>query len=507
MNLFAAHFRSLLFFGLSLGLFACGGDACQQLNSQIKDALDDGRITATESAGLLAFVQDPGNELSKKCSNLRIANGQPDRAALLAFIQKNPTYWKTTQKTGQPPVVEGLTAETSKPLRAKLYLEASASMFPYDASNGQGQFKQAITDLLTPFENSQPGQTKLAVVNDKVYDLEMSFTDFIAQPNSYAPTVRKGNPSYTDFDLIFRQILTDLADDEVAVVASDLIYSPKNGAGVNPEKMMGMGERLMTNVFAGPANKTALLVVQLSSDYTGKYYSETAHRFVVSPGQRPYYLCLMARNATMTRLLADPSRYDILHLPGFQNFWLFSNATAQPQPLYTVLLNDAAKKGTLQQATAELKTRAKTIHALEGVGADKLTKTLVIPVAVDLSALNLPEATKTDPGQYEVIGPDGFKVTKITAYGQTEGKPAGPQQTTHKLLLTSTNPARNDRKITIGLRRTFPPQWIADSHTNNDTQPDTQTTFGLQNLLTGIERAYNPTNQPTYFKLTITLAE
>ncbi len=496
--------RILLFFGLFLGLAACGSDPCKILNGQIADALDDGSVSQTEADGLLAFVTDPGNELGKKCSQLRTADGQPDPTALLTFIKRNPTYWKLRQKTGQDPVVAGFGIASIKPLHAKLYLEASASMFPYDNSRGSGDFKRAIVNVLTPFENGQPGQTKLAVVNDKVYDLNMSFPDFIGQPNLYAPTVRQGDKNFTDFDLIFRQILTDLNEDDVAVLASDLIYSPKNKAGASTAKVMGMGESLMTNVFAGAADKTALLVVQLSTDFNGPYYSETAHKSVPSPGQRPYYLCIMARNATMQRILADPARYDMQHLPGFQNFWLFSRAMAQELPTYTVLPNDPAHKGNLRQSSDELKSRTKAIHAIEAK-PDVVTKTLVIPVAVDLSALHLPEATKTDPAQYEILGPDNCRVTQVTAYGKAEGKPAGPQQTTHKLLLTSTKPARNNRTITIAMRRTFPPAWVTNSHANDDSQPDTETTFGLKNLLQGIEQAYNPTQQPTYFKLTLTL--
>lgn len=266
-----------------------------------------------------------------------------------------------------------------------------------------------------------------------------------------------------------------------------------------------MGEGLINRVFSDVSDKTSLLIVQLSADYTGKYYSEAARRWVSAPAERPYYLCLMARNATMQRILSDPSRYDIQNLPGFKNFWLFSNATQQISPLYTVLLKDKAKKGTLIQNSDEVKARIKTVHTLESVMPDVVTKTLTIPVAIDISQLYLPESTKTDPAQYEVIGPDGFQIKEISAYGQTDGKPAGYLQTTHKLLLFSKNPVKTDRTITITMRRTFPPRWVAQSHTDDDSQPDTQTTFGLQNLLRGVEEAYNPTHQPTYFKLTLTL--
>jgi hypothetical protein len=104
----------------------------------------------------------------------------------------------------------------------------------------------------------------------------------------------------------------------------------------------------------------------------------------------------------------------------------------------------------------------------------------------------------TDKNQYVVEGKDNFRVTSIQPYTGTSG-------TTHKLLLTTDKPARGDRTATIRLRRQFPPRWIANTSTTNDNPVDAGSTFGLQNLLQGVERAYNPTNQTEYFTLTINL--
>ena len=108
----SCRFAAILFLGTcAYGLTACTSP-CTQLDSQITDALDDNLISTKESAGLVAFISDPANDFTKKCSNLRTANGKPDKATLLAFIQKNKTYWKQRQKNGQPPIVEGLATET-----------------------------------------------------------------------------------------------------------------------------------------------------------------------------------------------------------------------------------------------------------------------------------------------------------------------------------------------------------------------------------------------------------
>ncbi len=481
-------------------LTGCKSNSCKQLNNNISEALSDNRIASDESKELLEFIKDPGNEFTSNCSNLRAVNGQPDQVSLLTFIKNNRTY-KKNQNEGKTPVVEGLTVETDKPLRAKLYLEASRSMFPYDNPNGQGKFKAAIQRLLTPFENEQPGQTKLAIVNDKVYDLTMSYSDFIGRSNLYAHESLPGDSSFTDFDLIFKQILKDLNEGEIAVLASDLIYSPRD-KGASPAKIMEMGAGLMNTLFGPVANTTSLLVLQMSADYTGRYYSETARNWVEAPEQRPYYLCLMARNATMQRLLADAAHHNLEHLPGFRNFWFFSRTTLQAVPIYTVLFNDKSQKGKYRKHSDEVTDQDKTIHSLEKVTADPATNKLTIPIAVDLSKLYLPDAVKTNRGQYEITGPDGFQIQSITAFGSTPDE----FKTTHKFLLTSNKPLNRERTVIISMRRTFPPAWVRESHTDNDAQPDIKTTFGLQNLLQGIERAYNAENQETYFTIEISLA-
>lgn len=387
-------------------------------------------------------------------------------------------------------------------LTAKLYLEASGSMFPYDAPTTNGEFKRAITQLLTPFENQQPGQTQLFVANDKVYDLDLSFNAFIKKGNLYDKASKKGNASYTDFDLIFGDILTNLNAGEVAVLASDLIYSPRNPAGISTQKVMNMGEELMTNAF-GPYRKThSVLVLQLEADFQGTYYPQTGGKPKSYSGPRPYYLVLMARNATMQQFLANRATHDFTRLPGFQNFYLFTDAAATT-PFYTILVRDAAKKGNFSRNDDELKAGAKATHAIESIEADRVSKGLSVPVAVNFSTLYLPGSTLTDASQYSVEGKDNFRVSRATAYGETPG----PQGTTHKLVLTTDKPTRSNRTATIRLRRSFPPRWVTNSHTETDTTPDAETTVGLQNLLRGIERAYNPTNQPYYCAMMISLAD
>ena len=205
----------------------------------------------------------------------------------------------------------------------------------------------------------------------------------------------------------------------------------------------------------------------------------------------------------MQRLYQDQTyqtirRFD--QLPGFADSWFFGRDTKMATPFYSVLVTDPSRKGRFKRANEEVRSHAKAVHTLTDVQPDVADKSLTIPVAVDLSALRLPASLLTDASQYIAEGKDNFNVSAVQPY-------AGANGTTHKLLLTTPKPARGERQALIRLRRQFPPRWIANTNTTNDASPDANSTFGIQNLLQGVERAYNPNNQTEYFTLTINFKE
>ncbi len=243
-----------------------------------------------------------------------------------------------------------------------------------------------------------------------------------------------------------------------------------------------------------------MLVLKLTADFDGTYYSwnNTKQKY---KGERPYYLCLIGRTETLQRLYTDPAYQTIRQferLPGFEDSWFFGRDAKAVEPFYTVLVTDPARKGRFKRAAEEVRARTKAVHALDDVQPDVTDKSLAIPVAVDLSALRLPASLLTDVSQYDVSGKDNFRVSAVQTYSGANG-------TTHKLLLSTDKPARGARTAVIRLRRQFPPRWISQTNTTNDIPVDATSTFGLQNLLQGVERAYNPNNQTEYFTLTINL--
>ena len=498
------HLYSLLFLFLSFwGLTSCS-NSIDDLDSQISESLEnDNALDVTEKDALRVFIVSKSKELAKeqKTKTLITPDGKVNEAALMAYIKRNRTYRSLAKKAGKAPTLDDAsTATSSQPIRLKLYLEASASMFPYDVPGGNGAFKRTLNDVLTEFDAISPGQGKLYVVNTEVNDLGLSLPQFFKENNIFTVAKTKGKTTSTDFEKIFTDILSNTSGNELSVLVSDLIYSDPNLTGMSAQKTLDAATSLLTTVFNPYAGTHSMLVIKLKGGYDGTYYSWNNAKKKYT-GDRPYYLCLIARNETMQQLYQDATyetirRFD--QLPGYENSWFFGRDSKAITPFYSILVTDPARKGRFKRSDAEIRNHDKAVHSLTDVQPDVADKNLTIPVAVNLSALRLPASLLTDPSQYEVVGKDNFRVSAVQPYSGANG-------TTHKLLLTTNKPARGERTATIRLKRQFPPRWIASTNTTNDASPDASSTFGIQNLLQGVERAYNPNNQTEYFTLTLNL--
>ena len=56
-------------------------------------------------------------------------------------------------------------------------------------------------------------------------------------------------------------------------------------------------------------------------------------------------------------------------------------------------------------------------------------------------------------------------------------------------------------------RRNFPPEWVEESntiHDQSDKIPNFEhTTYGIKNMLGGIDKAYNPNQEEYFYKITL----
>jgi len=491
-----------VFFYLSLAsalIFQSCSSKCGDLRKEIKEYYaNDNQIDINECTNIKEFIKKNADDCIKcQKNNPLIANGVVSETALIEYI-------KTVCKNNA--VAIACSPPKITDIFPKLYLERSESMTSYHNQNMKSDFKNILGTFLNNFDKVSPDKNKIFVVNDSIYPSPLDFQALINSSDIFGAT-NIGNPLYTDFRSIFDNILHELKDGEISMLFSDLIYSTKSMQVTDNQQILNEVQNLTEKVFHRYSSNYSLLVVKFHSDYGGSYYPFKGRK-IPYKGNRPFYVCLFAKNATMKSFLKDKNYEQVrewAEYPNFENFHLFTNETTAKTPFYTISLDKSDKTGTYRQDNDALKDKNNFVHALQDVEYDRNGK-LGITIGVDLSNLYMPENFKTSPQNYELEDPmnEGFKIDLISRVNNIDG-------ITHKMHLVASNAPKKStpREIKISLKKTFPPTWISNSHADSDLDTSAQnfatTTFGIKNMLAGIDKAYNLTNEPNHFTINIHL--
>ncbi|WP_394991634.1 hypothetical protein [Emticicia sp.] len=390
-------------------------------------------------------------------------------------------------------------------------MEHSGSMYFYDGPSVKGQFKNTLVTLMQGFEKVKPKIPKVFIVNDKVYPYPKDFEQLITSKSIFETKI--GNSGFTDFQTIFSTILADLKQDQMGILFSDLIYSGKNSQGKSAQKIMDEAEQLCQMTFSPNAANTSVLIIKLHSDYQGVYYSyNSPNKGKTYKGNRPYYVCLFAKNQTMEKFLKDGLYSQIRsfeQLPDFQNKIFFSNGSFLSAPYYTILQNDSEGKGSFNKGDRDLNKNG--LHVIKDVKpSHRSTDKLTICVAVSFPKGALEESEITNIENYQIDGfKDGFKLKTVKSLNRTDG-------TTHKLILEASKVARGEREVTIKFKRNFPPKWVTDTHSSDDTNINPKSvfatqTFGINSIMKGLDNSFNlpksSSDKNYYFTLTLKLED
>lgn len=497
---------------IAILLSSCQDSAQEKLDNMIEQFLKkESNITKVEFEKLVDFTISHRLDLQSRYPVL-FRNGKLDLVGLTEIITKNPQYHKLTIKNGNSPEIfdSNLLTETRKKttIIPKLYLERSGSMVFYDRPKGQGQFKATLVKILNDFSLLKPEKSLVYIVNNEVYPFDRSFAEFIRLSDIFAATKSIGDPNYTDFDKIYRTILENTEDNHLSIFVSDLIYSTSDMSNKNNERIAREIEGITTNIFNNYADEYSFLILKLNSDYIGDYYpySHDPENKIIEEftyhGTRPYYICFIAKNATLTELLESDIYKDVRNfqkLEEFENFYYFTKSDLYKTPNYSILLYDSDNEGFFKQEKEEFKQQKYNITALQDIDLDKVTKRIAINIAVDLSHLFIDGEYIKDPKNYSLNSKDKFEIVSIQEF-----KKAG---FTHKVTISTTNLKYAEQKLQITLKKTFP-RWISNSSTIDDTNGNVtnfkETTFGLENMMKGIYYAYKTENE-NYFQIAIQL--
>lgn len=466
---------------IAVMLTGCGKDA---LHKAVKDAFIKGDTTEVAYEAICNIITQD----AEKYSDYVDANGNINVDALQKMVNE-------VGQNLRPPMQWNIAKYGQKSLSLSIYFERSGSMVPYDQASGGGQLKKAVNDLINYF----PGGDKASIhiVNDNIYPYQGTVESFLQDRDIYASTKGVGNASYTDFKVIFDKIFQAQQPGNVAVLVTDLIYSPKSTSGVSVDKIFNEENSLATSIFTKYKGKS-IIVNQLRGDFDGQYYPYNGEPFAYK-GQRPFYVIIIADAATIDRMARDHHFDNFLHLAGTVNTYRFNQAhTTLDCKLIPVWRNNAGR-------CRESRDEKGLITHCEN---DRETGQFAFSVAVNFAGLQKEEAFLSNAANFNLQSQNGFtlKVEKIVPADITGNTKAYLEGMTHVLTFTGKFNTPKD-EIIVNLRNDFP-AWIEQASSRDDSSASVpgfaNTTFGLQYFLRGIYDAF-AASQANYTTLSIKL--
>jgi len=390
------------------------------------------------------------------------------------------------------------------------YLERSGSMIGYDSPDGDGSFKQAIVKML----NSLPGNNddyKIYVVNDGVNEYPEGVSKFLADNNIFGATKGIGDASYTDFGAIFRQLIDKTKQNELAILVTDMIYSTRDMAGINAQKVFAEAQGMTNAVFKGKVKDMGMLIVKMNSTFSGMYYPYNSPKGGKQwRGRRPYYFVVVGSNSCFERLQKDKHFAPFVafdKLRGYENLYLFSGDGVY-DPYFTFMLSGRDLRGRFEPERGQ----GEQIKNLKNIKPDRDSGDLRLHLAVDLSGMFVDESYATDPKNYVVSSDDDIKIEEIRRIDPKEVSPAARKyvgSATHIFVLKGKE-VSHEQELSIKLLNRLP-LWVEASSSDDDTTVGgsgfADTTFGLKYLLQGIYDSYKRLSEgePYYFEMKMKL--
>jgi len=392
-------------------------------------------------------------------------------------------------------------------LSLRLMLERSGSMTAYDDRSGSGNFKRAVSEMITRFPSADTGAGSILIVNDNLYPYPGTFESFVQDRDIFSSTSSLGNPAYTDFARIFAHALSDTVPERITVLVTDLIYSPSGTENVTAEKIFNEESALTTSLFHKHLDKS-MIIVRLSADYRGVYYPfDSAAAFNYS-GQRPYYMVITGSAAAMSRLRSAPQYagfVDFASLPGYEHQYFF-NRHSLPLTWWSLMPRSNPSQGEYRLSGGSSDTGT---HSLKGARAASGSNVITFSVALDMKNIPADPEYLLDPANYKIESEAPVQIVAIRPVGADMSNPRTRRylsQASHimELRIDSKTPPS---AIKVSLLNHLP-HWVKKYNATSDRNPAAprfaSSTFGLLPFLQGVYQAYYGTAEvPEFTSFTV----
>lgn len=384
-------------------------------------------------------------------------------------------------------------------MNINFYFENSASMNGYLSGKN---FKQVMHRI---YGNLNAYSVNPFFVNTKEYPQD-DILNKIDDSN-----IKEGDIANSDHQFIFSNAIENAKENNLSIVITDGIYSVKDGD-------VDIVSIDIENAFKNALTKNEIetVVLKLSSEFSGTYYSETCEPGkkaikISKPQDRPYYVLLFGSSKSIDKALNEIAV--INELPGFEEqarFFLTKNLKAN----YTILTTGDEKHGQFKASKkgSDLIKEIKDVEKFERPGFNGTPKSenyLQFGIAIDYSSINLPNTYKEDSKNYWVDDQLGYLVTSISNVVDMDKSSKTFKEVQHindknKTNFTHVISVKADKNLygnlNIQLQNNLP-SWIEKTGTENDCDiiDDVSHTFAFDQLMIGISKAYQKVNNNSQY--------
>lgn len=290
-----------------------------------------------------------------------------------------------------------------------------------------------------------------------------------------------GNIQGNDLNRMFQIALETTSRDSVSVFITDAIYDIQDKD--NPMNALIVESRETRRQFISGLNLERgiqTLIVKINSHFEGTYYYGNQFGRTEISMDRPFYMFFFGHSELLNEYLHDSY---LMNLDGYENHVRYFVSDD-----YNI---EYAASSHNQEGAFTYGSGGKTTLRNVRPGKDG---SLQFSVMADLSEITFPESYLMDTSNYELSS--GLSIKSIEPYRSDIVTGIYSFTPTHIFTVRAANPKG---ALNIKLQKNSP-QWIAESHTDDDQNIESLSskTWGLSYLISGIEGAYMHTNRKDY---------
>lgn len=375
-----------------------------------------------------------------------------------------------------------------------IYIETSGSMNGYLKAN-PSDFIAVVTGLVTDIKHFSSDGLIDSLRLNYLGNGSLTETNVIKDFNDKLnPTSFKElSIKDSDFDRFFDTILSHVSHNNVAILISDMTFSPADpDQKKNIYNYLNNQQRALQDKFSSKLDSlpVATLLIRFQSQFTGNYFDYLENPHPIN-GERPYFVTVVASPGNMAHFLKE-IRYK------HKDAYLFD------EPHTSDVKAKVVMKKSVMQGDYNFEKPASKLSIVEAQ-PDK-NGNFQFCIAADLSdaITHAGEAFVADTSHYQ-LSPQSknYSVAGVERTNEYEGF-------THLIKIRTTD-LHPSQTVTISLRSDLP-DWIKTASIDDDRDIEKdekkEKTFGFNYLINGIAKAYsNKYHDKPHFSLSINVSK